>query len=169
MPLPSFSSDTHIGVASLKGLVHISIPHNRTPCGEVIGLGLTDSRGSHLFGFALASLAVEVFPLTVYIVSNRCRFVNTFFKNFWRESEGFCASADTGGATFTLTHFPFIQFSTTLCGHPPMRRLLFPRAVYIVPSSPCHGFLFTEECALLCSVFIIADGLLFVNPFFKLF
>lgn len=75
----------------------------------------------------------------------------------------------TGGATFTLTHFPFIQFSTTLCGHSPMRRLLFPRAVYIVPSSPCHGFLFTEECALLCSVFIIADGLLFVNTFLEFF
>ena len=83
MPLPNFSSDTHIGVASLKGLVHIFIPHNRTPCGEVIGLGLTDYRGSHLFGFALASLAVEVFPLTVFIVPRRFAVVNTFFKKFW--------------------------------------------------------------------------------------
>lgn len=83
MPLPNFSSDTHIWVASLKGLVHISIPHNRTPCGEVIGLGLTDSRGSHLFGFALASLVVEVSPLTVYIVPRRFAVVNTFLKNFW--------------------------------------------------------------------------------------
>lgn len=74
----------------------------------------------------------------------------------------------TGGATFTLTHFPFIQFSSSLCGPHPWGGSV-PRAVYIVPSSPCHGFLFTEECALLCSVFIIADGLLFVNTFFRIF
>ena len=48
---------------------------------EVIGLGLTDSRGSHHFGFALASLTVIIISQLVFIV-------NTFFKVFWENFWG---------------------------------------------------------------------------------
>lgn len=53
---------------------------------EVIGLRLTDSRGSHLFGFALPSLTVIIISQLVFIVNT---FFKVFLKNF-EEGEFFC-------------------------------------------------------------------------------
>ena len=52
---PAVPSSRELRVATLKGLVDIYIPHNRTPCGfgSLSAKVLYDSRGSILFGTAL--------------------------------------------------------------------------------------------------------------------
>ena len=67
-------------VFSPRGLVHIYIPQTRTPCGRVIGSGLTDSHGSHLH---LASPFPRRFVISLYHTFGG---LSRGFRHFYRES-----------------------------------------------------------------------------------
>ena len=65
---------------SPRGLVHIYIPQTRTPCGRVIGSGLTDSHGSHLH---LALPFPRRFVISLYHAFGG---LSRGFRHFYRES-----------------------------------------------------------------------------------
>ena len=93
MPLTAYTSVTHIGVASLKGLVHISIPRNRTPrgCGTS---SVTDSYSS-LVGLPprfcrTSPLERGHAPHSLYILyQTGCRLSIPFSKIFGENWRGF--------------------------------------------------------------------------------
>lgn len=65
-------------------LVHIYIPHNRTPCGRgLCRRGLLDSRGSHPHLFGLLGLA-SLPSLSGFIIALTFGIVNSFFKKNYR-------------------------------------------------------------------------------------
>ena len=111
LPCPAVPLPKAWGCWALPRLVHIYIPHNRTPCGRghwvgrspLLLVGLTDSRGSHPQPFGVLDSAIPSLALGDYIIPQTRRFVKYFFQKFLRFFDGFfrrsyrhvCASPQT--------------------------------------------------------------------------